>query len=436
MAEHFGEMGARGNWTPAEVVAALDRHIVGQAAAKRAVAIALRNRWRRRRVPGPLGAEIQPNNILMVGPTGVGKTEIARRLAGLVGAPFVKVEATKYTEVGYVGRDVESIVRDLTDLAVAMVREERGRAASAEAEERALRRLREVAGARGIELPRDRDTLVRALEESELPEGRVEVSLAPPTGDIFAPTDPFHDFAESLRPARLRKVELDLGGAFEALKRQEIESSLDAAGVVAEARARTEEKGIVFIDEIDKICGDSFHDGAEISRGGVQRDILPIVEGCTVSTRHGPISTRHILFIAAGAFHGARVSDLIPELQGRFPIRVELDPLGVDSLERVLVEPEHSIVRQYQALLATEGVRLVIDTGALSEIARVAAETNDRGENIGARRLFTILGRLLDDALFESAGAPARRRVRITAKMARRTLAGLIEDEDLSRYIL
>ncbi|MAE69556.1 MAG: HslU--HslV peptidase ATPase subunit, partial [Gemmatimonadetes bacterium] len=277
MAEKEGAAGRGGDWTPAEVVAALDRHIVGQAAAKRAVAIALRNRWRRRRVPEPLGTEIQPNNILMVGPTGVGKTEIARRLAGLVGAPFVKVEATKYTEVGYVGRDVESIVRDLTDLAVAMVREEWGRAASAKAEERALGRLREAADARGIDLPMDSDTLMGALRESELPEGRVEVSLASPISDIFTPADPIREFADSLRPARLRKVELDLGGAFEALKRHEIESSLDTAGVVAEARARTEEKGIVFIDEIDKICGDPLHDGGEISRGGVQRDILPIV---------------------------------------------------------------------------------------------------------------------------------------------------------------
>ncbi len=436
MAEGPPPAAAEAGRSPAQVVAALDRDIVGQDAAKRAVAIALRNRWRRRRVPPPLDTEIQPNNILMVGPTGVGKTEIARRLAGLVGAPFVKVEATKYTEVGYVGRDVESIIRDLIDLAVATVREERRRQSAPGAEERALRRLEEAAAEQEVALPRGHRALLLGRERAGLPEGRLAVALAWPAEVADSGGDPLREAVESLRPARVQRVELPLAEAFDALVRQEIETSIDGAGVVAEARARVQQKGIVFIDEIDKICGDGLQDGTEVSRGGVQRDILPIVEGCTVATRYGPVVTRHILFIAAGAFHSARVADLIPELQGRFPIRVELDPLGVDELARVLVEPRHSIVRQYQALLATEGVRLAFDAEAIDEIARVAARANESTENIGARRLFTIMGRLLDQVLFESVAGAPRKRVRITAAQARRKLGDLVEDEDLSRYIL
>ncbi len=445
--------------TPPEVVAELDRHIVGQRKAKRAVAIALRNRWRRQQVPEAMREEILPKNILMAGPTGVGKTEIARRLARLAQAPFLKVEASKFTEVGYVGRDVESIVRDLVEGAVHMVRsEETERVAGkarANAEERLLDLLLPPLPARAGEPPpgegraeagrESRERMRTLLREGKLDERTVEVEVresAVPMIDLVGVAGAgeglesnLQEWLGNLLPQKSRRKRMRLPEARVHLEKEEAARLVDMERVRREAVRRTEESGIVFLDEIDKIAGRETGSGPDVSRQGVQRDLLPIVEGSTVNTKHGPVRTDHILFIAAGAFHAAKPSDLVPELQGRFPIRVELDPLGKEDFVRILTEPQGALTRQYQALLATEGVRLSFEPEAVERIAEMAAEVNARTENIGARRLHTILEKLLEDLLF-SAAEEGIREVGITAAYVDEKLADIVRDVDVSRYIL
>jgi ATP-dependent HslUV protease ATP-binding subunit HslU len=447
--------------TPRQIVAALDRYVVGQDKAKKAVAIALRNRWRRQQVQGPLRDEIMPNNIIMIGPTGVGKTEIARRLASLANAPFIKVEASRYTEVGYVGRDVESMIRELTDLAVNMVKQEKAETvqekAAQLAEERILdlllpmpvRKRREESGERtqaeeeGHQRTREKlrqrlrqGTLEKRLVELETSEGRY------PTVEIFSPMGMeelginFQEMFGGLIPKRTKQRKVTVEEAREILVQQEAQKLVDMEQVVREAKERVENSGIIFLDEIDKIASEhSKTHGPDVSREGVQRDILPIVEGTSVPTKYGMISTDHVLFIAAGAFHTAKPSDLIPELQGRFPIRVELDSLEKGDFIRILTEPENALLKQYTALLATEGVKISFTKGAISEIAGIAALVNSRSENIGARRLHTVMTTLLESVLFEVPDVK-RTRVRISADTVRKTLKDIVENEDLSRYIL
>jgi ATP-dependent HslUV protease ATP-binding subunit HslU len=461
---------------PKEIVAELDRYVIGQKKAKRAVAIALRNRWRRQNVAGDLRDDILPKNIIMIGPTGVGKTEIARRLARLAGAPFVKVEASKFTEVGYVGRDVDSMVRDLVEASVKLVKEEeteklRERAREA-AEEKvldalgfgsgfglglrsAVSRVRgegegegaPAAGAGGREKARAQ------LRAGTLDDDPVEVEVtekAMPTMPFMAPG--MEDMAQGLQDmmqsignnpiismlgggAKKRKRRLRVREALELLTQDEASRMVDMERVVREALDRAQNAGIVFIDEIDKIAGRDAAHGPDVSRGGVQRDLLPIVEGSNVNTKYGAVKTDHILFIAAGAFHVAKVSDLIPELQGRFPIRVELEPLTREDLVRILSEPRSSLVRQYTALLATEGLDVQFRDDAVEEVARIAAEVNERMENIGARRLHTVMERLLDELSFDAADLRGQRIV-VDAAYVRARLEGIASDEDLSRYIL
>jgi ATP-dependent HslUV protease ATP-binding subunit HslU len=437
--------------TPREIVEELDKHIVGQKAAKRAVAIALRNRWRRQQVAENLRPEITPKNILMIGPTGVGKTEIARRLARLAKAPFIKVEATKFTEVGYVGREVDSIVRDLVEISVKMTREEeiakvRHRAADA-AEERVLDVLLPRApGFVPDSAPRDNDTRQRfrkMLRERELDDREIEIEVrAMPVGvEIMAPpgmeemTQQLQGMFQSLGGGRTRSRKLKIKDALKLLVDEEASKIINEEELKVRAVENAEQNGIVFIDEIDKIARRQETVGADVSREGVQRDLLPLVEGCTVNTKYGTVKTDHVLFIASGAFHMSKPSDLIPELQGRLPIRVELEPLVVKDFVRILTEPDASLCRQYTALLATEGVELKFEDSGVQRLAEVAFEVNEKTENIGARRLHTVMERLLETVSFEAADRSGMRVV-VDRDYVEGNLGELARDQDLSRYIL
>jgi len=430
--------------TPREIVEELDKHIIGQHDAKRAVAIALRNRWRRAQVEEPLRSEITPKNILMIGPTGVGKTEIARRLAKLAHAPFIKVEATKFTEVGYVGRDVDSIIRDLVDMALKLIREQAmtrvAERAADTAEDRLLDALLPGVGDEGRET---RQRFRKMLREGSLDDRDVEVDVAgSPVGvEIMAPpgmeemTQQLQGMFQNLREGRSKRRKLKVKDALKQLTEDEAGKLINQEDVKVEAVRAVEEDGIVFLDEIDKIARRAEAHGADVSREGVQRDLLPLVEGCTVNTKYGMVRTDHILFIASGAFSVAKPSDLIPELQGRFPIRVELTALGVDEFVRILTEPSASLTEQYKSLLATERFRLQFEPGGVRRLAEIAFQVNDRSENIGARRLHTVLERLLETVSFEAADRGGQGVV-IDAAYVDAHLSTLVQNEDLSRYIL
>jgi ATP-dependent HslUV protease ATP-binding subunit HslU len=436
--------------TPREIVTELDRFIVAQNDAKRAVAVALRNRWRRQQLEPELREEVAPKNIIMMGPTGVGKTEIARRLARLTGSPFLKVEASKFTEVGYVGRDVESIVRDLVEAGIQTVREERANQIKVRAERAAEDRLLDLLAAQtpvepGASLEEFRRSFKRPLREGELEETELELDVAEqkmPMVEMFTPQGTesmginFRDMFGGMFGGKKSRKRMRVSEARRVLLAEEEEKLIDRSQVESEALSRVEEAGIVFLDEIDKIAGSEGRShGPDVSREGVQRDLLPIVEGTTVNTRYGVVRTDHILFIAAGAFHVSRPSDLIPEMQGRFPIRVELKALDASDFERILTEPENSLIRQYTALLATEQVTLEVSSDAVRAIAEVAVEINTATENIGARRLHTVMERLLDEISFSAPERPGEV-YEVTAEMVREHLDPLISDRDLARYIL
>ena len=431
--------------TPREIVEELDKHIIGQHDAKRAVAIALRNRWRRAQIKEPLRSEITPKNILMIGPTGVGKTEIARRLAKLAHAPFIKVEATKFTEVGYVGRDVDSIVRDLVDMAVKLVREDALTRVADRAKDAAEDRLLDslLPGPRTDDGRDTRQRFRKMLREGELDERDVEIDVAAPTVgvEIMAPpgmeemTNQLQSLFQNLHQGRSKRRTLKVKDALKLLEEEEAGKLINQEDVKQQAVTAVEENGIVFIDEIDKIARRADAHGADVSREGVQRDLLPLVEGSTVSTRYGMVRTDHVLFIASGAFSVAKPADLIPELQGRFPIRVELSALGVDEFVRILTEPSASLTEQYKALLATERFDIEFEDSGVRRLAEVAFQVNDRSENIGARRLHTVLERLLEAVSFEAADRGGQSVV-IDAAYVDAHLNALVQDEDLSRYIL
>jgi ATP-dependent HslUV protease ATP-binding subunit HslU len=440
--------------TPREIVAELDRHIVGQQAAKRAVAIALRNRWRRAQIDGQMRAEIHPKNILMIGPTGVGKTEIARRLAKLANAPFVKVEATKFTEVGYVGKDVDTIVRDLVDVSVKMTREQATRRvrdrAELAAEERILdvllpppKDFGEASPQRQQESGAARQVFRKQLREGKLDDKEVEIKLnqAAPRVELMGPpgmeemTQQLQSMFANMGQNRAKTRKMKIGEALRELVDEEAAKLVDEEAIKTEALRNAEENGIVFIDELDKVCKRGEYAGADVSREGVQRDLLPLIEGSTVTTKYGSVKTDHVLFIASGAFHLAKPSDLIPELQGRLPIRVELDPLKAEDFLRILTEPNYALTEQYKALMQTEGVEVRFTDDGVKRLAQVAWQVNERTENIGARRLHTVMERLMDDIAFE-APDKAGSQVSIDAAYVDERLGKLAGDDDLSRYIL